>query len=53
METTNMNNPIDSVNSDKVDKLKEKCKWACTKPEKIQKKEGKKNIRTKKRTRKC
>jgi len=39
METTNMNNPIDS---DKVDKLKEKCKWACTKPEKIQKKEGKK-----------
>jgi hypothetical protein len=42
METTNMNNPIDSVNSDKVDKLKEKCKWACTKPEKIQKKEGKK-----------
>jgi hypothetical protein len=42
METTNMNNPIDSVNSDKVDKLKEKCKWACTKPEKMQKKEGKK-----------
>ena len=39
METTNMNNPIDS---DKVDKLKEKCKWASTKPEKIQKKEGKK-----------
>jgi hypothetical protein len=42
METTSMNNPIDSVNSDKVDKLKEKCKWAYTKPEKIQKKEGKK-----------
>jgi hypothetical protein len=39
METTNMNSSIDSVNSDK---LKEKCKWACTKPEKIQKKEGKK-----------
>lgn len=34
-----MNSSIDSVNSDK---LKEKCKWACTKPEKIQKKEGKK-----------
>lgn len=42
METTDMNSSIDSVNSDKVDKLKEKCKWACTKPEKIQKKEGKK-----------